>query len=196
MFHRTTILAALALAISAAFTAMPAANAAPADSPTVQQLLDQCALGRTDYCQFKPSGNLLIFSGPRQFAGSSTNCTNFNQTRVIRYEASTGTKNTFGVEISATVKLGEVFEASIKTSFQREWSWEETKVDEIRQDVGKKARVDIFVVKAQARVNGTWELHFGSRYYGHYYWYVNGQVSGQTKGQPWNIRAEQRKASC
>ncbi|SMD22023.1 hypothetical protein [Lentzea albidocapillata] len=194
MSNRTRVLTALALALAATFAAVPAANATHQGSPTTQQLVEHCVWANS--CKFKPSGGMQIFNGPRQFAGSSTNCTDFNQTRVIRYEATTGTKNTFGVEISGGVKLGQIYEASIKASFQREWSWSETQADEIRQEVGPRSRVDIYVSKQQARVAGTWEMQFEDRWYGHYYWYVDGQVEGQTRGQPWDMQAEQRGANC
>ncbi|MFE6610910.1 hypothetical protein [Amycolatopsis sp. NPDC057786] len=195
MSTRATILAALALAISASLTTLTGvASANHAGQPTRQQLMNKCA--GADYCEFKPQGGMQVFGGPNMLAGSSTNCTNFNQTRVIRWESTSGTTNTFGVEISAGVTLGEIFELSIKSSFQREWSWTDTKADEIRQDVGKKSRVDIYAQKQQTRVDGQWEIHFGSRYYGHYYWFVNGSVTGQTKGQPWHTTARQVKANC
>ncbi|WP_461513879.1 hypothetical protein [Rathayibacter agropyri] len=45
-------------------------------------------------------------------------------------------------------------------------------------------------------MTGTWEIHFDSRYYGHYIWYVDGSVSGQVVGQGWTFRSEQVPASC
>ncbi|MBP2478546.1 hypothetical protein JOF53_007418 [Crossiella equi] len=195
--RRTGGVVAAVLAAGLAMAVLPGtASATHEGSPGGGQLLGECDRNRTDLCEFRPSGNMTLFWGQRQLAGSSTNCTNFNQTRVVRYEASSGTRNTFGVELSATVKVKQVFETSVKTSYQREWSMQETTADELRQDVGKKSRVMIYATKQQAQVNGTWELHFGKRYYGHYYWYVSGQATGQIKGQPWDLRAEQVKANC
>lgn len=195
--RKFTVLAAFALAVSAALIAVPGtASATHQGSPTVQELLRQCNDKKTDYCAFKPNGALQIFDGERMLAGSSTNCTKFNQTRVIRYEASTGTKNSWGVEMSVGTNLFNIFDVSIKGSYQREWSSQDTTADEIRQDVGPRSRVDIYVSKQKSRVSGTWEMHFGRPYYGHYYWYVNGQVEGQTKGQPWHMYAQPVKAKC
>ncbi|MDX3662271.1 hypothetical protein PV646_33625 [Streptomyces sp. ID05-26A] len=194
MINRNKVLAALAMAITAVFTALPAANATHDGQPTTQELMYRCV--SADYCQFKPNGAMQIFSGPRQLAGSGTNCTSSLMTRVINYSATTGTKNTFGVEISGGVQLGKIFEASIKASYTREWSFSETKTDEVRQEIKPRKKVNIFASKQKSRVNGTWEIHFGKRYYGHYYWYVNGSVDGQTKDQAWDIRAEEVNAVC
>ncbi|MGW6445226.1 hypothetical protein [Lentzea sp. NPDC055074] len=194
MISRSKVLAALAMAVAAMFTALPAANATHAGQPTTQELMYRCA--GADYCQFKPYGAMEIFNGSRQLAGSGTNCTSSLMTRVINYSATTGTKNTFGVEISGGVELGKIFEASIKANYSREWSFSETKTDEVRQEIKPRKKVNIFASKQKSRVNGTWEIHFGSRYYGHYYWYVNGSVDGQTKGQAWDIRAEEVNAVC
>jgi hypothetical protein len=194
--HRVVAIAAAAvMGTGIALVAPGTASANHEGQPTTRELMDLCNRGRTDSCDFKPSG-ISTFNGHRQLAGSSTNCTNFNQVRVIRYEASQGTSHSFGVDFSAGSKIGKSFEWSVKTSYNREWTWNDTTVDEIRQDVGPRSRVLIYAAKVRSRVSGTYELRFGSRYKGHYYWYVNGQVEGQTRGQPWDMTAEQVRASC
>jgi len=195
--HRVVAVAVAALTGTTIAIAAPGtASANHEGTATTRELLDLCNQGRTDSCDFRPSGGISTFNGPRQLAGSSTNCTNFNQTRVIRYEASQGTSHSFGVDFSAGSKIGKSFEWSIQTSYRREWTWNDTTSDELRQDVGPRSRVIIYASKLRSRVSGTYELHFGSRYKGHYYWYVNGQVEGQTRGQPWDMSSEQVRASC
>lgn len=195
--HRASAIAVTSLLCLGIGVAAPGtASATHEGQPTTRELLDLCNQGRTDRCDFRPSGGISVYNGPRQLAGSSTNCTNFNQTRVIRYEATQGTSHSFGVEFSASSRIGKAFEWSVSSSYNREWSWSDTKADEIRQDVGPRARVIIYASKQRSRISGTYELHFGHRYKGHYYWYVNGQVEGQTRGQPWDIRAEQVRADC
>ncbi|MFJ8959802.1 hypothetical protein ACIRG5_10460 [Lentzea sp. NPDC102401] len=194
MIKTSTILTALALAVVGFFVTVPAANATHAGSPTSQQLLGKC--GSADYCQFKPSGAIAVFNESYKLAGSSTNCTNFNQTRVIRYESTTGATDSWGIEIAAKAELKKIFEVSVKVSYSHTWSWSDTTANEIRQDVGAYAKVNIYLAKQKSKVSGTWEIHFGSTYYGHYYWYVNGSVTGQVAGQPWDVKSVQATANC
>lgn len=195
--HRVSAIAMASLmCVGIGLAAPGTASANHEGNATTRELLLQCNQGRTDKCDFRPNGGISVYNGSRMLAGSSTNCTNFNQTRVIRYEASQGTSHSFGVELSAKTKIGQAYEYGISVSYNREWSWLDTTTDEIRQDVGPRARVIIYAAKQRSRVSGTYELHFRSRYKGHYYWYVNGSVDGQTKGQPWDIRSEQVRADC
>lgn len=165
-------------------------------TPSTRELLQLCNDGRADRCDFRPSGGINVYYGPRSLAGSGTNCTNFNQVRVIRYEASQYTSHSFGVELSAGSKIGKAFEWSISTSYSRKWAWTDSKADEVRQDIGPRSRVIVYVAKQRSQVRGTYEIHFGNRYKGHYYWYASGQVEGQTEGQPWDIATEQVRVSC
>lgn len=176
--------------------AVPATASAAEGQPTTRELLEQCNWGVTDKCDFRPNGGISIYNGGRQLAGSSTNCTNFNQTRVVRYEASQGTSHSLGVEVSAGSKVGKAFEWGVRASYNREWTWNDSAVDEVRQDLGPRSRVIVWASKERSRVSGTFELHFSSRYKGHYYWYVPGTIDGQTKGQPWDFKTEQVRADC
>lgn len=184
---------AVVLALPVIVTGATAASAD--DQPTVTQLLELCNRGSPDSCVFHPRRTEIFQSDP-QLAGSSTNCSSFNSTRVIRYDALSGTTNTWGVEVNARTKLGEAFEAGVSNTVQHQWLWTDARGDEIRQDVGAHSAVNVWVSKQSTRVTGTWEIHFDSRYYGHYIWYVDGSVSGQVVGQGWTFRSEQVPASC
>lgn len=187
--------ATLAVVLTVPVIVAGAASASADDQPTVTQLLELCNKGYPDSCVFHPR-QVNIFDSPRQLAGSSTNCSSFNATRVVRYDAISGTTNTWGVEVNAKTKLGEAFEVGVSSSFQRQWLWTDIRGDEIRQDVGAHAAVNIWVTKQSTQVTGTWEIHFDHRYYGHYIWYVDGAVTGQVVGQGWEFRTEQVPANC
>lgn len=75
-------------------------------------------------------------------------------------------------------------------------AWSDTTANSIEQEVGPQARVIIWAAKQKTRVDGTYEIHFGKRYYGHNIWYVNGWIDGQTKGQPWDFKSTQENANC
>ncbi|PXY32803.1 hypothetical protein BAY60_07870 [Prauserella muralis] len=176
--------------------AMPGVASA-ADEPTVRQLLEECEQGRTDVCEFHPSGSPEVYRGSYELAGGAQNCSEGTSTRVIRWESSQTTTNSVGVTISAGVTLGEVFEAGYEASFSQEWSWTTTKADEIRHELGPHQAVDIFAAPMRERVTGTYEMHFGDPYYGHYYWYVHDVVVDGPASQPaWDVKVESTTPDC
>lgn len=201
--HRRTaggIRSWLARFLVAVVTVAVAAVSAPAaayaeDQPTVTELLNMC--DSVDYCEFHPSGPPVDFRGEYQLAGGAVNCTPSNQTRVIRWESTSSTTNTVGVEISASTKLGKAFEAGVKVSYSYAWTWSSTKADELRQDVGPYSAINVYAGPMKTKVRGTYELHFPYKYRGHYYWYVdNVEVEGPANNTAWDTRTEARPASC
>ena len=182
-------------ATAAALSLTAAGTASAADGPTTQELLAQCQ--RADVCEFHPSGSPSIHDGPRLLAGSATNCTSALAKRTISRSATEGTSNSFGIEISASTKLGQSFEASVTTSYHREWNWSSTTTDTIEQEVPSHSKINIFAAKQKSRINGNFELHFKKRYYGHYIWYsASGWIDGQTLGQPWDFKTQQVAPNC
>ncbi|WP_370948476.1 hypothetical protein AB5J62_13040 [Amycolatopsis sp. cg5] len=193
---RKTGMAAAGLAVIVAAALIPAAASAE-DTPTTRELFDQCNQGRTDLCVFHPTGPAQKYRAPYELVGKSKNCTKNNSTRVIRWESTAGTKTSVGEEISVTVKAGEIFEASYKQSFGEEWSWVKTKADEVRQDIGPHQAVNIYAAPMRTKVKGKFEMHFGSRYYGHYIWYTPEiEVDGPSSDPVWVTRANQVHATC
>ncbi|SFB31129.1 hypothetical protein SAMN05216266_10846 [Amycolatopsis marina] len=189
--------ATFAIAALAAGAMLSPGVAAAEDQPTVRQLLEQCEQGRTDVCEFHPSGSPEVYRGSYQLAGGSQNCSPGKSTRVIRWESSQTTTNSVGVTISAKATLGEVFEVGFETSYQREWSWTTSKADEIRHELGPYQAVDIFAAPMRQKVRGTYEMHFGDRYYGHYYWYVhNVVIDGPDSNPAWDVKVQETSTDC
>ncbi|SDK30035.1 hypothetical protein SAMN04487820_106216 [Actinopolyspora mzabensis] len=191
----------LAVGLSAAALAMTGL-AAPASAtteaePTVRQLLEQCENGNTDLCEFHPSGAPETRRGSYELVGGATNCSEGTSTRIISWQSTRGTTTNVSVTISAGVTLGEVFEAGFETSYERQWSWSTTKSDEIRHELGPNQAVNIYAAPMRQQVTGTYELHFGDPYYGHYYWYVHDvTVDGPQENPAWQTRVESKTANC
>lgn len=183
----------IVLAVPATLVVAPSASAD--GGPSSAELLELCNRGVPDSCVFHSSRLETVDDEPR-VAGSDTNCTAFESTRVIRFDAVSGTTNSWGVDVNAGTKLGAAFEAGLSGSIQHQWLWSDGTGDEVRQDVGPHSAVRIWASKESTRVTGTWEIHFGYRYQGHYIRYVNGSVTGQVAGQGWDFRSEQTPAKC
>lgn len=184
------------LSVGAVVAAAPAASATHQGSFTARELLQKCNDRKTDKCAFRPKG-LTTYTGSYKFVGSAQNCGTGKDVRVVRFESSSTTTNSFGIEMSAKHKVGESFEYAVTVSYRRDWSWTDTTVDEYRAEILPKQKKNIYVAKVKSRVRGDWEINFGSRQKGHYIWYVNeGQVDGQMKGSGWEFRADPVKNTC
>lgn len=180
----------------------PSAGRISADSPmsaqggpTIRELLDKCKNG-ADYCTFHPSGSPNVYRGDYRLAGGATNCSWDKITRWVEWSASEHTTNSIGVEMSAEGGIGEVFKVSFKASYGREWGWSSTKTDKVQAEVSPRRAINVFSAPMKQTVRGTYELHFGYKYYGHYYWYVrNVEVTGPADDS-WDTRVEGANANC
>ncbi|MEI5675563.1 MULTISPECIES: hypothetical protein [unclassified Nocardioides] len=166
------------------------------DSPTVQELLDKCDSGDLDVCEFHPSGE-TISQGEFKFAGSAANCAADSQTREINWSSTEGETNSLGITLGVKAGLKDVYEVSIETTYGHEWTWSKTTQDKLTQTVSPGKAVNLYVAADRSTVTGTYEMHFGDPYYGHYYWYVNDvSVSAPTFNTPWHTRTEETDANC
>jgi hypothetical protein len=166
------------------------------DAPTVQELLDKCDSGDLDVCEFHPSGE-TIAQGEFKFAGSAANCAADSQTREINWSSTEGETNSLGITLGVKAGLKDVYEVSIETTYGHEWTWSKTAQDKLTQTVSPGKAVNLYVATDRSTVTGTYEMHFGDPYYGHYYWYVNDvSVSAPTFNTPWHTRTEEAPANC
>lgn len=194
---RRSILGLLSTVAIAALGLFAPGVAAAEEQPTIRQLLEQCEQGKTDLCEFHPSGEPRVHRGAYHLAGGAQNCSQGTSTRIIRWESTQSTTNTVGVTINANATLGEVFEVGFETSYQREWTWSTTKSDEIRHELGPNQAVNIYAAPMRQTVVGTYEMHFGDPYYGHYYWYVhNVEIDGPRADPAWDTKVEGITPNC
>lgn len=163
--------------------------------PTVRELLEKCNHG-TDYCGFHPRGDLNVYRGEYRLAGGATNCTPDRVSRWIDWSSSEYTMNNVGIEMSAEGGFGAAFKVGFRVSYNREWGWSTTKADRVIAEISPYRAVNVQTAPMKQTVSGDYELHFGYKYYGHYYWYVyNVQVTGPANDS-WDIRVDPADANC
>ncbi|MDA2815138.1 hypothetical protein O4J56_31140 [Nocardiopsis sp. RSe5-2] len=202
--RRTTIAcgsAAAALALTAGLAAP--AHADHEDTPTSRQLLELCNNG-TDVCVFHPEGPVREHQAARHVVGSPVyNCTDREQWMTVGWSDTTSESNSVGLSLGGGYKFGEVFQVSFEATYGHEWknSHTESQTTTVIAAPGEVGRV--YVGPRMQTVNGTYELHFPDRYYGHYYWYVPFEATGPTADQSGTITqstrpmtSEERAAHC
>ncbi len=154
------------------------------EQPTARQLLMKCDNG-TDVCEFHPDGPPQVFMGSSHQVGDSVyNCTPDTQRSSVSWSDTTGETNSVGISLSLEYGFSEVFKASIETSYEHTWSSSHTESQTSNIDV-RPNEVGWITREAQMQTySGTYEMHFGSPYYGHYYWYVPFTATGPMADAP------------
>ena len=198
---RALALATASTALTAGALFVPASPALADDAPpTTRDLLAECGES-TDYCEFHPEGEEQVHDAERTVVVADVrNCSTVDQNETRRWTNSHGESNSVGVEVKAEMKFADVFTAGITTKYGHEWKWEKSTAEESRLTVAP-GKVGQLTQVAQARtVKGTYELHFGDRYHGHYYWYVPFESTTvlDTGAVEYSDRdmTEEEKASC
>lgn len=178
-FSRTAGVAA-ALAVGASLLAAPQASAE--DTPSSRQLMEACSWA--DLCEFHPQ-SYSTYTGPRHQVGSTAfNCGSLPNPHQISWADTTGATNSLGMSIQVGAKFWEVYEVSVEATYRHDWtvSHTDTESNSVNIPPGSKGWVERATAMQQA--TGWYELHFPSRYYGHYIWYVHDyQSSGYTGDQ-------------
>lgn len=161
----TTVVAACLVPLSTSLSAKAE------DHPYIQELLDACN-HVTDVCQFNPypgqAGYYL--AQEHQVGAAGINCTSVPAHHQIGWSDTTGESNTVGFTVTAEYQfLLDVFSASFQATYGHTWLWSSTNSETDTIDlVG-------WISRAQSMqwMNGQLEEHFGWRYYGHYFWYID-----------------------
>ncbi|WP_405810741.1 hypothetical protein OG729_38350 [Streptomyces sp. NBC_00210] len=166
---RTAILAA-ALVPVCGILLVPSAQAE--DVPSPRELLEECDNG-TDYCGFHPDGPPKEVKGESHQVGTSVfNCTDIPQTMNVSWSDTDTETNTVGVSMSVEGGFADVFKVSLQTSFSHSWAkaHTESQTTAINVPAGRVGWINREPTLLE--VSGRYELHFGKRYYDHYYWYL------------------------
>ncbi|GAA3726552.1 hypothetical protein [Salinactinospora qingdaonensis] len=179
---------------------LPAAPAAAAE-PTNRQLLEQCGNG-TDTCVFHPDGPPQYYQNTSEVVGSPAyNCTDRSQLMSVTWSDTVSESNSVGISMSAT--FGTVFKTTFEASYGYEWSESHTESQTTYVDVPVGHVGRVYYGAMMQRVSGTYEMHFGDPYYGHYIWYVPFEATGpaEDQGGAWTqstsvMTAQERATYC
>ena len=157
-------------------TALTPASASAAqtadDQPTTRELLEQCDNG-TDKCVFHPAGAPVESMGEAHQVGDMAfNCTTEKQRSSVQWSDTTGETNTVGVSMKAQYGFTKLFSVTIEASYSHSWSSEHTETEQTNVEVPAGEVGWITREAAMEEVNGTYEMHFEDKFYGHHIWYV------------------------
>ncbi|WP_046470409.1 hypothetical protein [Allosalinactinospora lopnorensis] len=156
----------------------PPASADHEDMPTARQLLERCDNG-TDKCVFHPSGAPEYYAEAAHQVGDSVyNCSEEEQKFIVAWEETKSQSNSVGVAMTTEAGFGKAFNISYEQSYEHTWESSHTEAQRTFVFTGPYEVGWVERAPRMERVKGQYELNFGDRYHGHYYWYVPFEITG------------------
>ncbi|MFG2987177.1 hypothetical protein ACGFYQ_39055 [Streptomyces sp. NPDC048258] len=175
---------ARALTMTAAACAVAAATALPAsaaDQPTRQQLMADCGSGEGKCTFNSPKLEEAYLGELRQVSDSLYNCSSSDSTQTMTWDDTVGSTDSLGVSVTAGGKIAGIVDLSITASYSHSWSSTHSESSSLNMTV-KPGEVG-WISRAQVmqRVSGTWQTHYDSPRWGHYYWFFQDTITGPAK---------------
>ena len=182
-------LAAATMTVTSAiiFGLAPSGVAQAADSPTSLELLQKCNQG-TDSCVFHHTSSELFAGQAHQVGTTLFNCGPGDATKTVAWSDSTGESNSVGVSFIIAQEgniLGAfgAFKSEVEISYGHRWGTTQSTTRSGTVKIGAGQKAWLTRETAMQRVSGTYELHFSSRFKGHYIWYVPFSATGPAPDQ-------------
>ncbi|WP_433854402.1 hypothetical protein [Streptomyces kronopolitis] len=169
------------MALTAASLGLVAAMAGPAvadDGPTREQLKADCASG-AGKCSFNEPVLGKAFLGDfRQVSNSLYNCSTSDATQSMGWSDTVGSTDSAGVSVTAGGNIAGLIDLSVTATYSHTWSSSHTENSSLNMTV-KPGEVG-WISRAQVMqtVSGTWQTHYDSPKWDHYYWFVPDKVTG------------------
>ncbi|MFJ6367642.1 hypothetical protein ACIQK5_05625 [Streptomyces virginiae] len=182
--HRVRRYAARALTMTMAACAVAAATTLPAsaaDQPTRPQLMADCASGEGKCTFNSPKLGEAYLGDFRQVSNSLFNCTTSDATQSMTWDDTVGSTDSLGVSVTAGGNIAGIVDLSVTASYSHSWSSSHSESSSLNMTV-KPGEVG-WISRAQVmqRVSGTWQTHYDSPKWSHYYWFFQDTITGPAK---------------
>ncbi|MEV6569401.1 hypothetical protein [Streptomyces kronopolitis] len=100
------------------------------------------------------------------------NCSSSESTKKLTWTQKVGSTDSVGVSVTAGGNIMGIIDLSVTTNYGHSWTKETSESDE--QNVTAKPGEAAWISRAQLmrEVSGTWQTHYDSPKWDHYYWYT------------------------
>ncbi|AXE24812.1 hypothetical protein C0216_16365 [Streptomyces globosus] len=173
---------ALSVALSAcAVAAATALPAAAADQPTRKLLMADCRSGEGKCTFNSPKLGEAYLGEFRQVSNSLYNCSTSDATQSMTWDDTVGATDSLGVSVTAGGNIAGLVDLSVTASYSHSWSSSHSESSSLNMTV-KPGEVG-WISRAQVmqKVTGTWQTHYDSPKWGHYYWFFQDTITGPAK---------------
>ncbi|MFG2888565.1 hypothetical protein [Streptomyces sp. NPDC048248] len=196
--RRAVALSTAALGMVGAM-ALPAA-AATTEEPTREQLIADCASGEGKCTFNEPTLGKAYLGDFRQVSDSLYNCSTSDASQSMGWADTVGATDSVGVSVTAGGKIAGLIDLSVTATYSHTWTSSHTENSSLNMTV-KPGEVG-WISRAQVmqKVSGTWQTHYDSPKWDHYYWFVPETVTGPapngTDGQSNAVIVKSRKMTA
>ncbi|MFE3328458.1 hypothetical protein [Streptomyces sp. NPDC059176] len=152
--------------------------AAAAEQPTRELLRADCASG-VGKCTFNsPRLGEAYLGAFHQVSNSLYNCSSSDATQSMTWSDTVGSTDSLGVSVTVGGKIADIVNLSVTTSYSHTWSSSHAESSSLNMTV-KPGEVG-WISRAQVmqKVSGTWQTHYDSPKWGHYYWFFGDTITG------------------
>ncbi|MFE7772902.1 hypothetical protein ACFU5O_03190 [Streptomyces sp. NPDC057445] len=169
----------LAATVAACGIASATTSAAVADEqPTREQLMADCASGEGKCTFNSPELGKAYLGTFRQVSDSLFNCSSSDAAQSMTWNDTVGSTDSVGVSVTAGGKIAGIVDLSVTASYNHSWSSTHSETSSLNMTV-KPGEVG-WISRAQVmqQVTGTWQTHYDSPKWGHYYWFFEDTITG------------------
>ncbi|MET8983135.1 hypothetical protein ABZX85_46935 [Streptomyces sp. NPDC004539] len=166
---RRTASAGMSVLAAGALLAMATTSASAETVPTHEQLLSQCK--KADVCKFTPTQLSTGMIGPEHQVGNTIINCGGTVDRTWSWSETTAEQEQVGLSLSTTAQLLDILNGAASINFSRNFDKSHTTSESITQHMTPFTMAWTTRATGEQVITGDWELHFPSRFYGHYIWY-------------------------
>lgn len=114
----------------------------------------------------------------RQVSDSLYNCSTSDATQSMTWSDTVGSTDSVGVSVTAGGKIAGIIDLSVTATYSHTWTSTHSESSSLGMTV-KPGEVG-WISRAQVmqKVSGTWQTHYDSPKWGHYYWFWDDTVTG------------------
>lgn len=148
------------------------------EQPTRELLRADCDSGEGKCTFNSPQLGEAYLGDFRQVSDSLFNCSTSDATQSMTWSDSVGSTDSLGVSVTAGGKIAGIVDLSVTTTYNHTWSSTHSETSSLNMTV-KPGEVG-WISRAQVmqRVSGTWQTHYDSPKWGHYYWFFGDTITG------------------
>ncbi|MEU1517537.1 hypothetical protein ABZ490_36225 [Streptomyces sp. NPDC005811] len=140
--------------------------------PTFEELMSAC--GVADVCKFTVTNTEKFLGAEHAVSDIVLNCEPEPITKATTWSDTTSSSTNLGFSLTAGASFLSVLNASMTASVGVGWENSRTSSQTFTETLRPSSKSQVVRATALVRTTGNWEFHFPSRFFGHFFWFING----------------------